>query len=252
MVDVSGFFPDTVPIYDLRHHIGIESLGEDMRTVMTNESSAPVQSHQEPKNGRLALFASAAFDLIVPLAVYYLLRQNGASPLAAGVTSGIVPALRTVYVFLRYRKADALGLFMISMMVVGTVVSVISGDARFFFAKDGWLTGMFGVWMLVTLFFKRPFFLHAGLSIARTKKGEAGAAAWEARWHNEPKMRSALRLLTVVFGVALVLDAVVRVVIAYTLPIDQVNLVTTVQWVIVLAFLISFMTYYTRKYDLRA
>jgi hypothetical protein len=224
-----------------------------MRTVMSNTPATPVTTTtQEPRNPRLALFASAAFDLVVPLAVYYLIRQQGASPLMAGVLSGIVPALRTIYVFVRYRKVDGLGLFMISMMVVGTAISLVSGNARFFFAKDGWLTGMFGVWMLITLFFRQPFFLHAGVSIARTKKGEKGAREWEGRWEREPKMRSALRLLTVVFGVGLVLDAVVRVVLAYTLPIDQINLVTTVQWIIVLAFLISFMAYYTRKHNLRA
>ena len=43
-----------------------------------------------------------------------------------------------------------------------------------------------------------------------------------------------------------------RVVLAYTLPIDQINLVTTVQWIAVLGSLVSFMTYYTRKHDLRA
>lgn len=205
-----------------------------------------------PRDARLALFASAAFDLIVPLAVYYLLRRQGAAPLTAGVLSGIVPALRTVYVFLRYRKTDALGLFMLSMMAVGTTVSLVSGDARFFFAKDGWLTGMFGAWMLVTLLFRQPFFLHAGVSIARTKKGGAGAREWESRWDTEPQMRRGLRLLTVVFGVGLLLDAVVRVALAYTLPIDEINAVTTAQWIVVLGGLISFMAWYTRRHDLRA
>ncbi|GAA5201058.1 hypothetical protein GCM10023322_80310 [Rugosimonospora acidiphila] len=224
-----------------------------MRTTVStrNAQVAPVATH-EPRSSRLALLASAAFDLVVPLAAYYLLRQHGASPLTAGVISGIVPALRTVYVFLRYRKTDALGLFMVSMMVVGTVISVISGNARFFFAKDGWITGMFGGWMLITLFFRQPFFLHAGMSIARTKKGERGASEWETRWKNEPQMRHGLRLLTVVFGVALVLDAVIRVTLAYTLPIDQINLVTTVQWFVILGGLLSFMAYYTRKHNLRA
>jgi hypothetical protein len=111
---------------------------------------------------------------------------------------------------------------------------------------------MFGVWMLMTVFFRQPFFLHAEVSIARTKKGDAGAREWEARWEAEPRMRHGLRLLTTVFGAGLVLDAVVRVTLAYTLPIDEINAVTTVQWIVVLGGLVSFMTWYTRRHDLRA
>ncbi|MDS0136261.1 MULTISPECIES: VC0807 family protein [unclassified Amycolatopsis] len=218
--------------------------------IQRTQADAP--SHGEPRNPRLALFASAAFDLIVPLAVYYILRQNGVPLLTAAIIGGIVPVVRTVYVFARYRKIDGLGLFMVTMMVIGTAVSLISGDARFFFAKDGWLTAMFGIWMLITLFFEKPFFLHAGVSIARTKRGGAGAEVWERRWDTEPRMRHGLRLLTVVFGVGMIVDAVVRVVLAYTLPLDDINLVTTVQWIVVLGGLIGFMAYYTRKHDLRA
>jgi hypothetical protein len=204
------------------------------------------------RGARRVLATQLIVDLVLPLAAYYLLRAAGADVLWAALGSGGVPAAHTVAVAVRARRLDVAGLVMLSLFVAGGVVSVVTGDARVVFAKDGWLTGALGMWVLVSLAMARPFMLHLGVTIATVKVGDEGAAAWERRWSEDGVFRRRLRLVSVVIGSVLVLDAVVRVVIAYSLPLDAVPTATNVQYVVMLAGLLSWFFWYTGKHGMRA
>jgi hypothetical protein len=205
-----------------------------------------------PAGARRALAVQVVVDLVLPLVAYYVLRAAGVDVLWSALGSGVVPAAHTVVVAVRNRRLDVAGLVMLSLFVAGGIVSVLTGDPRIVFAKDGWLTGALGVWVLISLAMARPFMLHLGVAIATVKVGDEGAAAWERRWTAEPAFRRRLRLVSVVIGVVLVLDALVRVVIAYALPLDSVPTATNVQYVVMLAGLLSWFFWYTGRHGMRA
>ncbi|MBF6330640.1 hypothetical protein [Nocardia transvalensis] len=77
-------------------------------------------------------------------------------------------------------------------------------------------------------------------------------APWDARWDNDSRFRRRLRLLTAVWGTVFVLDGLVRVILAYTLPIDSIPLVSTMQWLVVLGALIAFRNFYISKHGIKA
>ncbi|WP_405138910.1 hypothetical protein [Nocardia sp. NBC_01388] len=87
--------------------------------------------------------------------------------------------------------------------------------------------------------------LVAARAVVTAKVGAAGAQEWEDRWHAEAGFRRHIRVLTAVWGAGFALDAVVRVVLAQTLPIDAVPLVTGLQWVVVLGVLFGFHVLYS-------
>jgi hypothetical protein len=200
---------------------------------------------------RRRLLVQLVLDVLVPLVLLYLLRQAGASVWLAAVVGGAIPAARALASLARGR-VDVLGLVVLSLFVVGAGVAYLAGDPRIVFAKDGWLTGMLGIWVIVSLWMRRPFMLHLGRVIATVKKGAESAAAWERRWCDEPRFRRDVRLVSWVIGLVLLADAVVRVVIAYTLPLDVVPVATTVQYVVMLAGLLGWFFPYTSKRGLRA
>lgn len=53
-------------------------------------------------------------------------------------------------------------------------------------------------------------------------------------------------------GIVLVVDAVGRIAIASLLPLDQVPLATNIQYVVMLAGLLTWFFRYTAEHDLRA
>ncbi|MFG1653410.1 VC0807 family protein [Micromonospora sp. NPDC049275] len=204
------------------------------------------------RGARRALVGRVVVDVVLPLVVYYVLRALGADVLAATLAAGAVPAANAALVAARSRRVDVAGLVVVSLFVAGGALSVVTGDARLLYIKDGWLTGLLGAWVLLSLAMKRPFMLHLGTVIATAKVGDAGAAAWQQRWSDDPVFRRRLRLVSVVVGVVLMLDAVARIAIASVIDLDAVATVTNVQYVVMLAGLLSWFFWYTARHGLRA
>ncbi|WP_051877230.1 hypothetical protein [Streptomyces natalensis] len=72
---------------------------------------------------------------------------------------------------------------------------------------------------------------------AIAKRGSVKGAAWARRWADEAAFRHGLRLLTSLWGTGLVLDAGIRLARAYSLPGDEVPLLTCIRWYVLGALL---------------
>jgi hypothetical protein len=206
----------------------------------------------KPKARWGAVLAPVLVDLVVPLLIFYGLRRAGVGVVGATLAGSVIPVLRTAYSLVRSAKVDWLAIFMISALALGTIASLAMDSPRMLLAKDGVITALCGFWMLGTLVAGKPLLLSMGRGIAEAKRGQGGGEIWAGRWNSEPRFRRGLRLITAVWGVGLVLDAVVRVVIAYTLPLDAVPGVTTAQWIALFVVLYGFMMVYSKKNDLLA
>jgi hypothetical protein len=121
--------------------------------------------------------------------------------------------------------------------------------------REGWtaaLGGVFGAWMLVTVFVGRPAQLTLGRTIAEVKRGAEGVAAWAARWDTDARFRRGPRVNTAAWGAVLLAGAVAHIVLVYTLPIDLISAVTNVVWFGSLACLLTWHVWYLRKENLDA
>lgn len=205
-----------------------------------------------PKARWAAVLAPVVVDLVVPLMIFYGLRRAGVGVVGATLGGSVVPVGRTIFSVVRGRKVDWMAVFVIVALGLGTVASLAMHSPRMLLAKDGVITALCGVWMLGTVAFGKPLLLAMGRGIAEAKRGKGGGEVWAGRWEREPRFRYGIRLITIVWGVGLVFDAVVRVVIAYALPLDAVPGATTVQWIVLFVLLYSFMMIYSRKNDLLA
>ncbi|MER7246273.1 VC0807 family protein [Kribbella sp. NPDC000426] len=199
-----------------------------------------------------AVLAPVLVDLVVPLLIFYGLRQSGVGVVGATLAGSVIPVVRTAYSLVRGRRVDWMAVFMIIALAVGTIASLAMHSPRMLLAKDGVITALCGLWMLGTVALGKPLLLSIGRGIAEAKRGKGGGSAWAGRWDGEPGFRHGIRLITIVWGVGLVFDAVVRVGIAYALPLDAVPGVTTIQWIVLFALLYGFMMIYSRKHDLLA
>jgi hypothetical protein len=218
--------------------------------------SQAVAADRTPHQKRAALcrhlLSRLLAEVAVPLGGYYGLRAAGVNPWLALIAPAVLTVPFLVYGAVRHRRVDTVALFTLAMIVVGTAVSLMTGDPRTLLVRDSWLFGAVGVWMLATVFTQHPFIRSASRTIVTVKVGEQGYQQWDARWDNDFRFRLRLRMLTAVWGMGFTLDALVRVLLAYTLPIDSVPLVSTVQWLVVLAGLIAFHTVYMTKHGLKA
>ncbi|WP_433730775.1 VC0807 family protein [Nocardia sp. CA-129566] len=187
-------------------------------------------------------------ELVLPIGGYYGLRAAGVNPWLALIAPAALTVPFLAYQAIRQRRVDTVALFTLTMIVVGAVMSLVTGDPRTLMVRDSWIFGVLGLWILATLCTQQPFIRTTSRAIVTVKIGEEGYRQWDARWHDDAEFRSQLRVLTAVWGATFTGDALLRVALAYTLPIDSVPLVSSLQWLVVLAGLWTFHTVYvTRK-----
>ena len=198
---------------------------------------------------------TVVFEVVVPMALFYGLRAAGVSQWWALMAGVLVAAPFVVWTIVRNRRVDLVAMVTLSVLVLSVVLGLLSDDPRTLAIREGWtaaLGGLFGAWMLVTVFVGRPAQLTLGRTIAEVKRGAEGAAAWAARWDTDARFRRGLRINTAAWGGVLVVSGVTPIVLVYTLPIDLISLVTTVQRFAMLAALIVWHVWYLRKENLDA
>ncbi|MGC3001262.1 VC0807 family protein [Streptomyces sp. G35A] len=156
-------------------------------------------------------------DIVLPVGLYYLLRAAGTGEITALLVSGSAPALHTLWSAIRHRKLDAIGIFTTVLLLLSAAASLMTSDPRIVLARNGLFTALAGVWLLVTLFTARPFTYQALRTLLPGR-----TAVLERLWETDAAFRRVWRGLTVLWGVGLLCDALLRVVMAYSLPIDTV------------------------------
>jgi len=221
-----------------------------IKTTDLDPSAAP-SARQKAASARRHLARQLFFELAAPLGGYYGLRAAGVGAGAALVVGGALIAPWIVLGVIRNRRLDIMAAFTLSMLLVGALMSAVTGDPRLLLVRDSWVGALLGLWILGTLPTQRPFIMLTSRAVIVAKVGEAGADAWAARWADDRAFRRHVRVLTAVWGVVFLGDALVRVVLAYSLPLDAVPGVSTVQWLVVLAGLLAFHTRYVGRTGLK-
>ena len=159
-------------------------------------------------------------DAAVPTASYYLFSKGfGLGTMAALAWSSVVPAGRTLWSVVKERRVNGLAALILTANVVGVLLSLVAGDPRLMLAKDSGITATIGIAVLVSVFMGRPL-MTVALKPWVTKGNPARGAVWERLMVERGRFARMERLFSVMWGLALFGEAVLRVVGAYTLPVD--------------------------------
>ncbi|QHC22580.1 VC0807 family protein [Streptomyces sp. GS7] len=187
--------------------------------------------------------AALALDVVVPLGVFYGSRAAGAGQWLSLVLAGIAPLAGLALTWVRQRRADPTALFVLAAMLLSVLVAMVTGDPRVLLARESWITAALGLWILGSLALARPFLLDVAVKV--TPPGMARRL--ECLWHGSPVVRRWLTVSSVAWGGAFLLDAVARVVMAYTLPVDSVPSLGVVALVVMLCLAQAVVMVYGRR-----
>ena len=158
-------------------------------------------------------------NVILPWVIYQIMTAQGFSTIQSLMATAVAPLAATLYGWLRDRRVDALGIMTLAFVVVGLVTSLISGDPIFYLVKESLLTGVWGLIMLGSLLARRPLTFYFGRQFM--SGGDAERAAWFDRlWEQKAGFRALQRQMSVMWGLGLIGEALVRVVLVYVLPIS--------------------------------
>jgi hypothetical protein len=186
-------------------------------------TSTDTKVSTRPRWVRLTLFA---LDFALPVALFYVLRSFGVSAYLALLAGALASLVSAAVTLVRDRKLNSVAAFMTVILVLSTVVSLLAGSPRFLLARDAWVTGAVGVWFIASIWAPRPLAYHFARAVAEGRFN--WPPDWEVRWERAPRFRRMWRIASLLWGIGTLLDAVLRWVMAYTLPIDLVPILTQV------------------------
>jgi hypothetical protein len=175
------------------------------------ETGAPAETG--PASGRFRSIAQVVvLDIAAPLAAYSLLRSAGLTAVQALMLSGVFPALGVAIDAVRHRRLEVIGALVLAGIVVGTVIGLLTHSARLMLAEGSVPTAFFGVACLVSLRARRPLMFSFALEFLGpdTAKGREMRRLWQYEGY-----RRVCRVITAVWGAGFLVEAVVRIVIAY-------------------------------------
>lgn len=162
-----------------------------------------------------------AFDIGAPIGCYYLLRSLGFSSLVALAAGAVLPALAAAWQLAKERRVDPVAVLVIATMVLSVLLAAWSHSSQLLLAKEGLLTGLWGVAFVASVAFRRPMAFSIARPLMEGRRAFA-APSWDDLWADEPAFRRIWRVSSLVWGGALLDDAVIRVLMAYWLPVDEV------------------------------
>ena len=171
---------------------------------------------------RIRALAPFLLDLVLPIAAYYLLHTGfGVSPFWALAIGGLATTVNAVLTTVRRGRLDAFGGLVVLEVALSLVLLFVTDDPRVLLLKPAFYVGVGGLYALGTLVVGRPLVYESGKPFAT--QGDPGLmAAYERCWDTSAQFRGAIRSVTAVWGVGFLVDAVLRAVIVYRFPPEQV------------------------------
>ena len=183
---------------------------------------------------------------LTPVAYFALHGHFGLTTTAVLLISIAAGGLWTALTLARTRKVNAVSLCVIGGIVLGGVLTMLTGDPRFGVAKDSLYTGVFGLIALVSMGAARPLMFYLIRPFATRDNQPAEVAEWNASWAS-PMFRRCLRVMTLAWAIGLLVEALTRIVLVCTASLGTASALSPVLTAVVLIVLMSWTAGYGRR-----
>jgi hypothetical protein len=201
-----------------------------------------------PKSRLHALAGTIIFDVAGPYLAYSQLHAHGVSDARALVISGAVPAAGVILGVIRKHRVDVLGLLVLSGIIVGAVLGLLTGSARLVLLEGSVPTALASAAFFGSLLTSRPLLFRLAAEFAG--EGTAQAAKMTAAWA-EPAFQAKMRLMTAVWGAGLAAEALIRVAVVETTSVSTALLISKLlPWTVtglLLAWTLGYRHYATAR-----
>ena len=192
------------------------------------------------------LLPSILVNGVLVYLIYTLLKSyTSASDLVALLISSVPALISEIVTIIRHRQLDVLGIIVLAFIAITAVISFIGGDPKLLLIRESFLTAVFGVVCIVSLLFPRPIWFYI-IRYFATGNDPAKSPVFNARWQY-PAFRRYIRIITVVWGIAYIVEFPMRVFMVYHLSIQQYLAIGPIVFYGLTFALIAFTIAYARR-----
>jgi hypothetical protein len=158
----------------------------------------------------------AGINAVLPLVIYDLTDKR-LGDVGALLVSSIPPILWSIVQFVRARRIDAFSLLIITGIALSLLALIGGGGAKFLQLRENLVTGVIGLIFLGSLLFRRPLIYY--LAQANMRRSQSGQADELERYRDDAGFRHVMTVMTLVWGVGLILRTIVACVMVFTMTI---------------------------------
>ena len=214
----------------------------------TGQAAAPDTSGWQPGIPSIREhLPSLVFGAALPIGIYFLVRSHLHTDAQALIVAGCFSVAWILVQFARQRKVDLVGVIVLFGFAVGVGSStLLGGNAYVLKVRDAFFTFLFGVVCIVTLYtHDRPALFYVSRYLSAGTDPQRMSAF--DRLHEVPVGRRTFRVLSVVWGIGLVVEASSRLTLAEVLPTGTFLAVSPFITATVLGSLFAFTALYARR-----
>ena len=195
---------------------------------------------------------SLIWGAALPIGVYFLVRHHVNTDAQALIIAGGFSVAWIVFQLVRQRRVDIIGVIVLFGFALGVVSStLLGGNAYVLKVRDGFFTALFGIACVVTVFtHERPAFFYVSRYFSAGNDKEKVSAY--NRLHEVPTGRRTFRVLSIVWGIGLVVEASFRMTLAEALPTGTFLAVSPFITASIVGSLFAFTVVYSRRAQLEA
>jgi hypothetical protein len=198
------------------------------------------------------LLPSLVFGAALPIAAYFAVRPHVSSDAEGLIVAGSFSVAWIVIQFVRNRQLDFVGALVLFGFLVGVVSStLLGGNAYVLKVRDAFFTAIFGVACIVTIYtHDKPalFYVSRYLSAGN----DPAKVAVYNQMHDLPSARHTFRVLSVLWGIGLVIEASLRMTLAEVLHTSTYIAVSPFITAVVIGSLFAFTVVYSKRTQLEA
>jgi hypothetical protein len=171
------------------------------------------------------VLVEALVNFILPFLIYSY-AEAPLGPVRALLASSAPPILWSLIEFARHRRLDALSVLVVSGIALSLLAMLGGGGVRFLQLREKLVTGVIGLVFLGSALIGKPLIYELARASMR-RKSDAEAEQFEAL-QVHAGFRRTMMVMTLVWGLGLLADVAVSVVLVFVLSIREYLLVNPI------------------------
>lgn len=190
------------------------------------------------------LLGELGVNILAPWAVYSLLQPSyGDTP--ALIASALPPLLWSLVELIRVRRLDAVSVVVLAGILLTVAATAFGGSPKLLQLRENAVTGLIGLVFLASLCLRRPLIYHLAAATFARQGGEASAQLED--FAARPRGQRFFRVLTLLWGVGLVVQTAVMIWLVYLWPIGRYLLLSPFIGYGILGLLFAGTLWYRRR-----
>ncbi|OYW10914.1 MAG: hypothetical protein B7Z59_05850, partial [Acidiphilium sp. 37-67-22] len=121
--------------------------------------------------------------------------------------------------FARHRRVDAISVMVLGGIALSLVGFALGGSPKLLLMRESLITGLIGLVFIGSALIRRPL-IYVLASASLKRQSAEDSAEFEAH-RDQPGFRRVMSVMTIVWGVGLVVETAVRSVLVFSLPVGR-------------------------------